>query len=125
MSQAESTDHADSTCWLDQMPELSRYLRATPHGGLRIGATRVSLETVLHAYRTGATPEGIVESFDTLTLAEVYHVIGGYLQDSAVCDRYLKDRDKQADEMQRQIELAMPSLGLRERLLARQNQAGS
>jgi uncharacterized protein (DUF433 family) len=44
-------------------------------GVLRIGATRVSLDSVISAFDLGSTPEQIVHSYDTLKLDDVYAVI--------------------------------------------------
>src|SRR5438045_4091117 len=49
-------------------------------GGLRVSGTRVLLERIVHAFEDGATPEGIVQSYDTLQLADVYAVLTWYLQ---------------------------------------------
>ncbi len=35
-------------------------------GGLRITGTRVLLERIVHVFEDGATPEGLVQSYDTL-----------------------------------------------------------
>ena len=48
-------------------------------GGLRVTGTRVLLERIVHAFEDGATPEGIVQSYDTLQLADVYAVLAWYL----------------------------------------------
>jgi hypothetical protein len=41
-------------------------LAADDDGVIRVGGTRVSLATVITAYHQGATPEEIVDDFDTL-----------------------------------------------------------
>ena len=46
-------------------------LTETEGGVLRIGETRVSLDSVIIAFNQGAAPEQIVYDFDTLTLPEV------------------------------------------------------
>ena len=53
-------------------------LYETEQGAVRVRGTRVSLDTVIHAYNGGATPEDIVRSFTTLTLRDVYAVITYY-----------------------------------------------
>jgi hypothetical protein len=50
-------------------------LREEPPGVFRVGESRVLLELVLRAFQAGATPEAIVQSYDTLNLADVYAVI--------------------------------------------------
>jgi len=59
-------------------PTMTVPLRMDKHGAIRIGKTRVLLELIIHAYYMGETPEGIVDSYPTLTIADVYAVIGYY-----------------------------------------------
>jgi hypothetical protein len=51
-------------------------LRDDGHGGLRVGQTRVSLESVWHLHQQGASPAEIVQAFDTLQPADVHAVSG-------------------------------------------------
>src|SRR5271157_4333605 len=44
-------------------------LREDEYGAIRVGNTRVLLDLVIHAFRDGASAEGIVESYDALNLA--------------------------------------------------------
>lgn len=74
------------------------------HGGLRIIGTRVLLERIVHAFEDGATPEGIVQSYDTLQLADVYAVLTWYLRHKAEVNEYLRTREKEAEEIRRTIE---------------------
>jgi uncharacterized protein (DUF433 family) len=60
-------------------PTMTIPLRTDEHGAIRIGKTRVLLELVIHAYYMGETPEGIVDSYPTLTTADVYAVNAYYL----------------------------------------------
>ena len=50
-------------------------LREEPPGVFRVGNSRVLLELVIRAFQRGETPEGIVQSYDTLSLPDVYAVI--------------------------------------------------
>ena len=43
-------------------------------GVLRVGGTRMSLDSVLAAFHDGATPEEIVQQYDAVSLADVYAV---------------------------------------------------
>ena len=49
-------------------------------GVIRVGATRVTLDTVIAAFQEGMTAEGIVEQYPSLRLADVYSVIGYFLR---------------------------------------------
>lgn len=52
---------------LEQQPlTLPIPLYEHPPGVLRVGKSRVLLELVIRAFQRGATPEGIVQSYDTL-----------------------------------------------------------
>jgi uncharacterized protein (DUF433 family) len=90
---------------------------------MRIGDSRVSLETVVYAFRQGATAEGIVEAYSTLKLSDVYAVIAYYLKHQSDVDAYIAEAEHQSDETRSQIEAADPNFyrGFRERLLARRS----
>lgn len=94
-------------------------LTKTKSGVLRIGKTRVSLDSVITAFNQGATPEQIVYDFDTLTLAEVYAAISYYLQNRETVDSYLAKRVKQNEKLREATESRFNHQGIREKLLAR------
>jgi hypothetical protein len=71
---------------------------------MRIGRSRVLLEVVLRAFKAGATPEAIVQSYDTLNLADVYAVISRYLAAPTPFEEYLQTRDRAAAETRERIE---------------------
>ena len=95
-------------------------LQQDESGGLRITGTRIPLDTVIFAYLDGDSAEEIVENFPTLNLADVYAVIGYYLDNREEINAYLSARQKEADDLRREIEKKYPMRGIRERLLARQ-----
>lgn len=92
-------------------------------GVLRVGGTRVSLDSVIAAFHDGATPEEIVSQYDTLSLADVYAVIGYYLEHQADIDSYLAARRLQREQLRQEVETHHPPHGVRQRLLARRKQA--
>jgi uncharacterized protein (DUF433 family) len=94
-------------------------LTRTDAGVLRIGNTRVSLDSILIAFNQGATPEQILYDYDTLTLNEVYAAISYYLQHKAQVDAYLEERRVQNEEIRKETEGRFNHQGLREKLLAR------
>src|SRR5947209_19786006 len=65
-------------------------IRLGEDGAVRVGPTRVTLETVIHYHSAGLTPEEIVESFDTLSLADVYATIGYYYRHKDEVDAFLR-----------------------------------
>ncbi len=89
-------------------------------GVYRVGHTRVPLDAVLDAFQEGAGPEEIVLRYDTLSLADVYQVIGYVLKHPDEVQAYMVMRRQQADSLLRQHPEWRP-VGLRERLLARRN----
>lgn len=88
-------------------------------GVLRVIGTRVPLDSVIHAFEQGATPEEIAQDFPTLDLAAIYSVLGYYLQNRAEVEQYLEQRKVQREELKRETEARFDPRGLRERLLAR------
>ena len=81
-------------------------LRDDGHGGLRVGQTRVSLESVWHLYQQGASPTEIIQAFDTLQPADVHAVLAWALRHPEEVDAYLKRRDEQAAQTRHQLEEA-------------------
>ncbi len=86
---------------------------------IRVGGTRVSLESVVIAFDRGASAEEIVESFPSLDLAAVYATLAYVLQERPRVDEYLARRDKKLAEIRAEVEERFPATGLRARLLAR------
>lgn len=95
-------------------------LRLDERGVYRIAATRVTLDTVVGAFKDGATPEEIVQQFDTLDLGDVYAVLSYYLHHRAEVEEYLGRQEETARQLQTRIEGRSEVVGIRERLLARQ-----
>ena len=63
-------------------------LEADAHGVLRVGNTRVTLDTVVTAFLEGCTPEEIGEQYPSLQIADIYLVIGYYLRHKTEIDAY-------------------------------------
>ncbi|MBZ0274922.1 MAG: DUF433 domain-containing protein [Anaerolineae bacterium] len=107
---------------IPDLPVMTVPLRTDEHGAIRIGKTRVLLELVIHAYYMGETPEGIVESYSSLTTSDVYAVIGYYLANREEIDAYVRRRDQQADQILRDMDANMTpeARALRTRLRAYQ-----
>ena len=94
-------------------------LRADADGVVRVGGTRVTLDTVVEAFHEGATAEEIARQYDSLDLADVYAVIGYYLKCRTQVEAYLDERRRQGEEVRRQNESRCDPGGVRARLLAR------
>jgi uncharacterized protein (DUF433 family) len=94
-------------------------LATDAQGVVRVGGTRVTLDSVVGAFRAGATPEEIAQQFPTLTLADVYQVIAYFLNHTAEVESYLATRQQAAAELRTEIEKRFDPRGTRARLLAR------
>jgi uncharacterized protein (DUF433 family) len=88
-------------------------------GVVRVAGTRVTLDTVIGAFETGATAEEIAQQYSSVPLVDIYSVITYYLRHKAEVDVYLSTRKAQAERVREEVERRFPSAGLRERLLAR------
>ncbi len=88
-----------------------------------VAGTRVTLDTVVYAFREGATPEEIVQRYPSIELADSYEAITHYLRHRGEVDDYLAQREKEACAVRAENERRFPPAGVRERLLARRGQA--
>ncbi len=95
-------------------------IRQDPSGKIRVGGTRVLLELVIHAFQSGESAEGIVDSYPSLSLADVYAVLAYYLNHRAEIDVYVQQADATAERIQQATEAAYSpeTLALRARLRA-------
>lgn len=98
-------------------------LSCTPQGTWRITGTRVSLDSVIHAFWEGATPEEICQDFPSLSLAQVYSVIAYYLTHREKVDAYLKEQQQAAEKLRQELKARHGDFlaDLRQRLLARRH----
>ena len=94
-------------------------LRVDADGVVRVGSTRVTLDTVVFAFQEGLSAEEIVQQYPTLDLGDVYAVISYYLKRRFEVDRYLAERQSEAEEIRRQNEARSGTPEIRKRLLAR------
>ncbi|HMO35213.1 MAG TPA: DUF433 domain-containing protein [Gemmatales bacterium] len=60
-------------------PVMKHVIAKIPQGGWRIAETRISLDSVLQAYKEGSSIEEIVTAFPSLTRPMVYDVVSFYL----------------------------------------------
>jgi uncharacterized protein (DUF433 family) len=94
-------------------------LKADQDGVMRVGETRVTLDTVVHAFDQGHTAEEIVSHYPALKLADVYAVIAYYLNNQAEAHNYLWQQQEEAEKIWEQVEAKADYQAFRERLLAR------
>lgn len=72
-------------------------------GGYWVAGTRVSLDSVVHAFLNGQTAESIGQSFDVLNLEQVYGAITFYLANRSEIDAYL---ERSREDFERQYQAA-------------------
>lgn len=69
-------------------------------GAYRVGGTRVSLDSVVYDFQSGASPECIRQSYPALTLEQVYGAIAYYLANQETIDQYLIEGEKEFEKFQ-------------------------
>jgi uncharacterized protein (DUF433 family) len=94
-------------------------LSTDANGVIRVAGTRVTMDTVIDTFLTGASPEEIAQDFPVLRLDDIYAVLTYYLRHRDEVDSYLRERRTRGEAIRREIESHSPQTGLRERLLAR------
>lgn len=87
-------------------------------GTIRVGSTRVTLDTLAAAFAAGATPEQFAQDYPAVELTDVYAALGYYLRHKAELDGYLAGRQSAADVRRGESPQLYPS-GIRDRLIAR------
>lgn len=83
---------------------------------VRVGGTRVRLDTVVYAFNEGASA---LQQYPSLALMDIYATISYYLQHRTSVDEFLKDRQQEHDRVRQGNESRVDPAGLRERLLKR------
>jgi uncharacterized protein (DUF433 family) len=84
-------------------------------GNYYIAGTRISLDSIVHAFRRGESPETICQNFELLRLEDVYGAIAYYLADQSAIDAYMIRQGEKWAEGKRNAE-PLPT-DLRERLM--------
>ena len=88
-------------------------------GVWHVTGTRVPLDSIIFAYKQGATPEEISEQFTSVALGDLYFVIAYYLRNKDQVEHYLAQRATQRAETRRHIESLWDPVGVRDKLIAR------
>ncbi len=94
-------------------------LRTDDHGVVRVAGTRVTLDTIVAAYRQGNSPEVIHDQYPAVSLPDVYAVVGYYLRHREQVDAYLAKRSVDREAIRRDNESRFPTEEIRRRILKR------
>ena len=84
-------------------------------GGYYLAGTRISLDSIIHAFHHGESPETIWQNFELLSFEEVYGAITYYLGNQVAIDRYFVCQNEKWVDGRRDAE-PLPA-NLRERLI--------
>jgi uncharacterized protein (DUF433 family) len=80
------------------------YVFQTPEGAWRIQGSRMSLDSLVHAYWEGLSPEAIVDDFPTLSLEQIHGAIAFYLKHRQDIDQYMANQENRWEEFRRESE---------------------
>jgi len=75
-----------------------------------VAGTRVSLDSVVHAFLRGESPEGIAESFPALTLEQVLGSLAFYLANREEIDQCLRQGAEDFERLRQQAHQNSPGL---------------
>ncbi len=90
-------------------------------GVLRVGDTRVTLDTVVYHFNNGETAAEIQHQYDSMSLAQVHAAIAYYLHHKAKVDAYLRQNEIDYEKKRAQNKIDFPHGLTRQTLLARKN----
>lgn len=85
-------------------------------GVVRVGGTRVTLDTIISAFKNGSTCEEIVFQLPVLKLADVYSVISYYLNNQDKVEAYLEERERIAEKIKKNIQAHFDTRDIRQRI---------
>jgi uncharacterized protein (DUF433 family) len=72
-------------------------------GGYYIAGTRISLDSIVHAFQDGESPEGILRSFPMAgPLVRIYGAITFYLENKEKVEAYLREQDRRWDALRKE-----------------------
>ncbi len=87
-------------------------------GRLMVPGTRLSLDVLVADFKQGKTPESIHDSYESVSLADVYVIFAYYLRHRGEVEAYLAEQVRDGAEIQARIEANDRPEGLRARLIA-------
>ncbi len=100
-------------------PEIAP-LRIDEDGVVRVGPTRVTIDSIVGAYHEGFSAEEIAEQYPAVEIGDVSSALAYYLRHRAELDAYLEGRGRDAQAVRQTYEARFPpGPGLRQRLQAR------
>jgi uncharacterized protein (DUF433 family) len=93
-------------------------IQADDDGVLRVGGTRIRLQTIINAFKSGSAAEEILLTYPSLNLTDSYAIITYYLGSREEVEVYLEERRRIEEVVRRENETRFTPAGVLERLLA-------
>lgn len=106
-------------------PKQNVPLTRDDDGVFRVTGTRVTLDSIVHQFRAGATAEQTQEDFPTLKLSDIYSVIAYYLQNPATVEKYLAEQKQSSEGVRKTWERDPAAQELKDRLRQRRTKAAA
>ena len=100
-------------------------LTRTAGGVFRVSGSRVTLDSIVRQFKSGATAEQIQEDFPSVTLTDIYAVIAYFMQHRRSVDNYLRDQASLAQRVRDKLERTLGNRDLRHRLKQRRAQTAA
>ena len=91
-------------------------LHQDAHGVIRVGQTRVTLESIISLFEQGASAEEIALRYDVLDLHDVYATLSYFLGHRQEAQEYLARARQASLAARRDAERRSPAVQIRERL---------
>jgi uncharacterized protein (DUF433 family) len=92
-------------------------LRQDERGSIRVTASRVTLDTIVHRYQVGDTIEEIHEGFPTVSIAQIKAILEWYFKHQAEADEYLEEVEAEGEKLRQEIESQPEYIARRQELL--------
>mgnify|MGYP000909234068 CR=1 FL=1 len=70
------------------------HIRVDENGAMRVGRTRVALDSIVAAFQQGHSAETIQQQYPSASLEEVYGAIAYYLANQEEVDTYLESQSR-------------------------------
>jgi uncharacterized protein (DUF433 family) len=80
------------------------------NGGYYAAGTRVSLDSIVYAFRSGDSPETIRQNFPSLTLEQVYGAITFYLAHQEEVEANIREGEAEIDRLLPPLSQSRPEL---------------
>ena len=97
-------------------------IRVDESGRLRVGDSRVLVEGMLILYRSGTSPEELIENFPSMAAADLYATIAYYHQNRAEMDAWVDEIERETERVSKMVD-ADPRLRAARRALDKKIEA--